>query len=68
MGYPRSHLVAADAPGWYHCTSRCVRRAFLCGVDKLTGRDYGHRRQWIADRIRALAGIFAVGVYGYAVM
>ncbi len=68
MGNPRSHLVAADAPGWYHCTSRCVRRAFLCGVDKLTSRDYGHRRQWIADRIHAPAGIFAVGVYGYAVM
>lgn len=68
MGYPRSHLVASDAPGWYHCTSRCVRRAFLCGVDKQTGRNYEHRRQWIADRISELAGIFAVGVYGYAVM
>jgi hypothetical protein len=68
MGYPRSHLVATDAPGWYHCTSRCVRRAFLCGVDTLTGRDYEHRRQWIADRIRELAKVFAVSVYGYAVM
>jgi hypothetical protein len=38
-----------------------VWRAFLCGVDELTGRDYEHRRQWIADRIRELAGIFAVG-------
>jgi REP element-mobilizing transposase RayT len=68
MGYPRSHLVATDAAGWYHCTSRCVRRAFLCGADALTGRDYEYRRQWIADRIIELADIFAVAVYGYAVM
>jgi hypothetical protein len=33
MGYPRSHLVDPSTPGVYHCVTRCVRRAFLCGED-----------------------------------
>jgi hypothetical protein len=38
MTAPRSELIASDAPGLYHCVSRCVRRAFLCGTDSYIGR------------------------------
>jgi REP element-mobilizing transposase RayT len=48
--------------------SRCVRRAFLCGEDRLAGRSFEHRRQWVEDRIHELAGIFGVAIWGYAVM
>jgi len=68
MGYPRSKLVNAHAAGYYHCVSRCVRRAWLCGSDALTGRSFEHRRTWIETRIHELAELFAVAVYGYAVM
>ena len=68
MTYPRSHLVSEEEPGFYHVVSRCVRHAFLCGKDRVTGRCFEHRRSWIEDRILELADAFAVSVYSYAVM
>ncbi len=68
MGYPRRLYVPPDVPGLYHCVSRCVRRAFLCGADPVTGRSFDHRKQWVEDRILRLAEIFAVAVHAYAVM
>jgi hypothetical protein len=68
MTYPRSHLVSEDAPGFYHVVTRCVRWAFLCGKDKVTGQCFEHRRQWIEARLLELAECFAVSVYSWAVM
>jgi REP element-mobilizing transposase RayT len=52
----------------FHTISRCVRRNHLCGRDRRSGRDYSHRREWIRSRLEELAGIFAVEVFGYAIM
>ncbi|MCB1552863.1 MAG: hypothetical protein KDJ14_03565 [Xanthomonadales bacterium] len=68
MGYPRSCLVVPDTAGTYHCVSRCVRRAFLCGDDALSGRNFDHRKQWLEDRLLELAEAFSVSVLAYAVM
>ena len=68
MTSARSLLVDPDAPGFYHCISRCVRRAWLCGVDPYSGTSYEHRKAWVEQRLLELAEIFAVGVYAYAVM
>ncbi|MFC1757472.1 hypothetical protein ACFL2H_01720 [Planctomycetota bacterium] len=40
-----------------HAVQRCVRRAFLCGKDVVTGKSFEHRRQWIRDRMEFLAPI-----------
>lgn len=68
MTRPRATLVSLSDTPWYHVVNRCVRRAFLCGDDAVTGKSYEHRRGWIVDRVKQLAGVFAIDVAAYAVM
>jgi hypothetical protein len=68
MAQPRSQLAPPGVPGTFHCVQRCVRRAFLCGVDHYTGQSYEHRKQWVEARIRLLAECFAISIHAYAVM
>ncbi|HJT30893.1 MAG TPA: hypothetical protein VJ783_02420 [Pirellulales bacterium] len=44
--------------------ARCVRRAFLCGFDRSSGRNFDHRKVWVRQRLEELAGIVAVDVDG----
>jgi len=68
MTQARALTVLAGQHGLYHCITRCVRRAWLCGIDPLTGVDHQARKAMIEARILELGSIFAVGIYAYAVM
>lgn len=49
----REQISLAETP-YYHCISRCVRRAFLCGYDRHSCRDYEHRRAWTRKKLAEL--------------
>jgi REP element-mobilizing transposase RayT len=68
MPTPRSQLISLDDTPWYHCISRCVRRAWLCGVDKESGNDYEYRREWIVDRLALLSNAFSIEIAAFSIM
>ena len=68
MTAARNEIVAEGEEGIYHCISRCVRRAFLCGQDDYTGKSFEHRKSWVESRLELLSKTFAIQVCAFAVM
>jgi hypothetical protein len=68
MTRARGEQICLDAAPYYHVVSRCVRRAFLCGDDAYSQRNFDHRRQWVVDRLQQLCHVFAVDMAAYTVM
>ena len=68
MTKPRNQLIDLGETPYYHCLCRCVRRAFLCGEDYLTGKNFEHRKGWVIERLALLADVFCIEIASYAVM
>jgi len=68
MPRPRKSQISLVATPYYHCVSRCVRRAFLCGEDHYTGQSYEHRRGWVEDRLLELTHWFSIDICAFTVM
>ncbi len=62
MTIARSRIIDLQSTRWYHCISRCVRKAFLMA-------DEVHdRKSWIDNRLKQLEAIFAISVGGFSTM
>ncbi len=64
----RKTLIDPNQIQIVHVWNRCVRRAFLCGQDPLTGKDFEHRRQWARNRLEQLASVFAIDCITFSIM
>lgn len=68
MTRARSTLVSVSDTPYYHCIGRCVRRAFLCGKDPVTGKSFEHRKSRILERLTLLTEVFTIDLCAYALM
>ena len=68
MTRARYQQVSLQDTPYYHCISRCVRRAYLFGDDPVTGKNFDHRKQWLVSRIKTLAAQFSIDICAYAIM
>ena len=68
MTIARCRQVSVETTPYYHVIGRCVRRAFLCGFDSASGKDFEHRRQWVIERLELLCSVFAVELCSYAIL
>ena len=68
MPRPRRTQISLEDTPYYHCCSRVVRRAFLCGDDSYSGKNYDHRRGWVESLLFELEAVFAIDVAAFAVM
>ncbi|MCH5377849.1 MAG: transposase, partial [Planctomycetes bacterium] len=66
--HPRNAIYREGEIGIYHCWSRCVQRAHLCGQDTYTGMDFHYRRPIIEALLKYQAGIFGVDLANYNVL
>jgi hypothetical protein len=68
MTRSREIQISLESAPYYHCISRCVRRAWLCGKDPYTGQRFEYRQECLLDRLQGLVDIFAIDLCAYAIL
>ena len=64
----RRDIFDPNEVGCFHAVQRTVRRAWLCGLDPVSGKSFEHRRIWIQNRLEELAASFGIDCLSFAVM
>lgn len=64
----RRDIFDPNEVGAFHAVQRTVRKAWLCGVDTVSGKSFDHRRTWIQHRLEELAATFGIDCLSFAVM
>lgn len=64
----RRDIFDPNEIGAFHAVQRTVRRAWLCGLDPVSGKSFEHRRTWIQNRLEELAASFGIDCLSFAVM
>lgn len=65
---PRSEVFRPGQQAVVHMMNRCVRKAFLMGVDKVTKVNKGHRKAWFENELVRVARGFAIDLMCYVIM
>lgn len=68
MTVARAQIIDSSVSRYYHCISRCVRHSYLCGEDRVSGKNFNHRKSWLVERMKFLASLFSVKVAAYAIL
>ncbi len=64
----RVEIFAQDEIAIAHVMNRTVRRCFLMGIDPLTGKNFDHRKQWLEEQLKRLAGLLGIDLLCHAIL
>jgi len=68
MATARKCQICLGETPFIHLISRVVRKAWLIGVDPVSGKSYEHRRGWVEERLLLLGQVFAIDICAFAIM
>ncbi len=51
-----------------HVINRAVRRCFLMGDDKFSGKNFDHRKVWTEELLQHFAAYFAIDLISYSIL
>jgi len=64
----RVEVFAQDEVAIVHVMNRTVRRCFLMGNDPVSGKNFDHRKGWIENELKRLAGLFGIDLLANAIL
>ena len=64
----RADIFASSDIAIVNVVSRTVRRCFLMGFDKFSGKNFDHRKPWVEQQLADQARYFAIDLCSFAIL